>query len=266
MTRKNNGFTLIEMSMVLVAIGLLIGALLGGYSLIRNTRLLSIGADVELYKNAVASFLDKYKYLPGDLPKATTFWRTDSNCPNTMENAVPKMETCDGNGDTYVGDSEGSALGDASRWHETYRFWQHLANAGFISGNYNGTVSSRSELGTDPGMNIPASKIPGNGFTLMHVIPGAASGVYSAYYHHAMIYGAPVGPRASTYKPALQPREAFMIDKKLDDGKPGKGLLLAFTPDLKETKDCADTSAEETAVYNIEKDDISCSLIFITGF
>lgn len=266
MPAKNNGFTLIEMSMVLVAIALLAAAIISGQALIRHSRLMNISADVEVYKNATLSFRNKYKYLPGDLPNATTYWGSDVACPVTPANAVPKKETCNGNGDAFIGDSNGSAYGNANNWYESYRYWQHLANAGFINGAFNGALSSRSGKGADPGMNIPSGKILGNGYSMLHVLPGIAPGVYNSNYHHVFIYGAPVGAKASTYGPGIMPSEALMIDKKIDDGKPGSGFVLSFTPENEETPDCVSNTSELGAQYNSAREEISCSLIFITGF
>jgi type II secretory pathway pseudopilin PulG len=265
MSKKNQAFTLIEMSMVLISIALLIGAILIGQSLIRNARVLSISADIEVYKNATTSFLNKYKYLPGDMPTATNFWGEDISCPTTPENEIPKMATCNGNGDSYIGDSNGTAYGNANNWYESLRYWQHLTNSGFITGYYNGAISSRTTKGIDPGMNIPKSQILGNGYYMLHVQPGLDIGLYNSNYHHVYIFGAPVTPKASTYGAALPPAEARMVDQKVDDGKPGSGFVLSFTEESEEHTDCVTNKSEIGAQYNIEQDDISCSLIFITG-
>jgi prepilin-type N-terminal cleavage/methylation domain-containing protein len=266
MHKKNQGFTLIEISMVLVAIGLLVGAILAGQTLIRNARLLTINSQVESYKEAIALFKDKYKSLPGDMPNATSFWGADAACPTTAPNDIPKTATCDGNGDTFVGDSNGSIFGGAFRWHESYRFWQHLSNATLIDGSYTGAISRASTLGVAPGMNVPNSKVQGNGFTMLHVLPGPATGAYNANYRHVFVYGTPVSAQASTYNPGLTAAEALMLDQKVDDGSPGTGYVLSFTPDLAATKDCADTNIENTAEYKSLVEGTNCSLIFITGF
>jgi type II secretory pathway pseudopilin PulG len=265
MNQKNTGFTLIEMAMVLVSIGLLIGVVVMGQALVRNARLLSVSADVEIYKNAVASFQNKYRYLPGDMPNAITIWGADNSCPNSPANAIPKTATCNGNGDSYIGDSNGSAFGGATNWQESYRAWQHLSNAGFMDGSFTGALSSRQELGVDPGLNIPASKIQGSGYSMLHVLPGQAAGVYNSNYHHVIIFGTPVGPQASAYGAAINPTEALLIDQKVDDGKPGSGFVLSFTPENPETQFCVSNTSELGSAYDTTVPDISCSLIFITG-
>lgn len=265
MHRKNKGFTLMEMAMVLVSIALLAAAIISAQALIRTSRLVTITADVEIYKDATINFQTKYKYLPGDIPNATTFWGSDVSCPVTPDNDIPKMATCDGNGDAYIGDSNGSAYGNANNWFESFRYWQHLSNSGFIPGNFNGALSSRTEKGVDPGLNIPAGKILGNGYFMLHVIPGLSPGVFNSNYHHVFIYGKPVGPKTSTYGPAILPAEALMLDRKVDDGRPGSGFVLSFTTETEETKDCVTSTTELGSRYNADFDEPACSLIFITG-
>ncbi len=266
MSAKNKGFTLIEMSMVLVCIALLIGAIIIGESLLRNARLLSISSDIEMFKDAAVSFRDKYHYLPGDMPNATTFWGQDASCPNTPPNNLAKTQTCNGNGDGYVGDSNGSAFGGAINWQESYRFWQQLSNAGFTPSLYSGALSSRNTIGMDPGLNIPASKIQGNGYTMLYVLPGQATGTYVSNYNHVIIYGLPVNAQASAYGPGLTPSEALIIDQKIDDGKPNSGFVLTFTPDIELTQNCVLNDPRLGIIYNNIVKDLSCSLIFITGF
>src|ERR1019366_6843373 len=67
------GFTLIEMSIVLVIIGLIVGSVLVGRDLIRAAELRSVISEVEKYKTAVMTFKGKYDCLPGDCANATTF-------------------------------------------------------------------------------------------------------------------------------------------------------------------------------------------------
>ncbi|MGC2854826.1 prepilin-type N-terminal cleavage/methylation domain-containing protein [Novispirillum sp. DQ9] len=66
------GFTLIELSIVLVIIGLLIGGILQGQEMINNTRLKSTVAQVDAITAAVQTFQDKYRALPGDAPNAVS--------------------------------------------------------------------------------------------------------------------------------------------------------------------------------------------------
>ena len=72
--RSHAGFTLIELSIVLVIIGLLIGAVFVGRDLIHAAEIRSTISQIEKTKTAVASFKSKYNCLPGDCPNATDYF------------------------------------------------------------------------------------------------------------------------------------------------------------------------------------------------
>jgi len=65
---KQRGFTLVEISIVLVIIGLLLGGILGGRSLISSMQAKDVVAIVDDLRTATAYFKQRYNYLPGDLP------------------------------------------------------------------------------------------------------------------------------------------------------------------------------------------------------
>ena len=67
-------FSLVELSIVLVILGLLVGGILSGQSLIRAATLRSFVKQHEQHYTAVMSFRDKYSQLPGDMNNATQFW------------------------------------------------------------------------------------------------------------------------------------------------------------------------------------------------
>src|SRR5688572_2241904 len=90
------GFTLIELAIVLVVVGLVTGGIIMGKELIRQSELQSVISDIEHYERAINGFYAKYNYFPGDLPNAEDYWGSDTNCPNTAENNVAKRATCNG--------------------------------------------------------------------------------------------------------------------------------------------------------------------------
>lgn len=68
------GFSLVELSIVLVILGLLTGGILAGQSLIRASELRSVSTELQRYSSAIYSFRDQYMALPGDMLNATSFW------------------------------------------------------------------------------------------------------------------------------------------------------------------------------------------------
>src|ERR1035437_4035806 len=127
------GFTLIEMSIVLVIIGLIVGAVLAGQSLILQAQMRATMKQIESYKTAVATFRDKYSCLPGDCATATSFWPKDPAC--TYQNLRPYIAAP--NGMTCNGDGNGIIYG--YYYNELMLFWQHLSLAGLIQGSFTGT-------------------------------------------------------------------------------------------------------------------------------
>src|SRR3954471_15989161 len=70
---KQVGFTLIELSIVLVIIGLVVGGVLVGQDLIKAAQIRSAVSKIEKYNTAVHTFRTKYNALPGDIPNAASY-------------------------------------------------------------------------------------------------------------------------------------------------------------------------------------------------
>jgi prepilin-type N-terminal cleavage/methylation domain-containing protein len=109
MKTREQGFTLIEIAIVLVIIGLLLGGVLKGQELITGARVRNLIGQQDGIKAAYFGFLDRYRALPGDFKNATT----------TIANT-----TKDGNGDGEI------------KGNEPNYVWEHLARSGFINGAY----------------------------------------------------------------------------------------------------------------------------------
>ncbi len=78
---QKRGFTLVELAIVLVIIGLILGAVLKGQEMIFNAKVKNLVNGFNGLMAAVYSYQDRYGYLPGDDPKASTRWTgaTDGN-------------------------------------------------------------------------------------------------------------------------------------------------------------------------------------------
>lgn len=74
MRLRQSGFSLVEISIVIVVIGLLVGGVLAGRSVIRAAELRAVGTEMNNYVTAIYQFRDKYSGLPGDLVNATLYW------------------------------------------------------------------------------------------------------------------------------------------------------------------------------------------------
>lgn len=110
MKTHQSGFTLIEIAIVLVIIGLLLGGVLKGQELITSARVRNMISQQDGIKAAYFGFLDRYRALPGDYAAASS-------------NIKGVTEVGDGDGQIETG-------------KESVLVWDHLSKAGFINGSY----------------------------------------------------------------------------------------------------------------------------------
>lgn len=262
MSRYNQGFSLLQLALSMVVVGMLFGSIFVGADLIRGAQLTKIITQLDAYVRAVNVFQDRYHELPGDMSNAESYWGSDSTCPTTAYTATPHAKTCNGNGNGHIGDLYTDG-GTSS--YEIYRMWQQLADASLIEGAYNG-ISGNSGSGNEslPTVNVPMWTTKNSGFTMLYVYRPAGDGSYwPLLYGHVLIFGNKV-TNAMTYGPVLTPREAFKMDGKVDDGRPAYGKVMTFKSAL--VPNCTTSDTATASAYNLTYDDLGCSLIFITGF
>lgn len=254
------GFSLVELSIVLVILGLLTGGILAGKSLIRAAELRSVSTNFQRYQAAVNSFRDRYMALPGDITNATSFWGiasgttgNDATCYNTDSTTISDTRlTCNGNGNGRWLVTDG--VSDTSD-PEGFRAWQHLANAGLVEGSYTGTKISGTTRKATPGKNVPAGKISRSGFTFMSYDVTAADTWGWTGQYHGLVFGAESSDQ-ETGEMLLNPEDAWNIDSKLDDGNPAYGLVR----DFRDNTGCHNGTDPATAKYTVSTSTVECSL------
>src|ERR1035437_4647861 len=119
--RKQTGFTLIEIAIVLVIIGLLLGGVLKGQELITSARVRNLAQMQDGFKAAFFGFQDRYRALPGDYAGALA----KANIAGMVDNGA-----CTG-----AINSGGNADGQIQAG-ESIIAWEHMSKAGFITGSY----------------------------------------------------------------------------------------------------------------------------------
>lgn len=124
LSRKQRGFTLIEIAIVLVIIGLLLGGVLQGQQLIENSRVKSAVNDFNGIAAATFSYQDRYGRLPGDDPEAT------SDRGDSWPGAADGSTSGDGDGVLAADITDGFAATG-----EIEYFFRDLRSAGFIAGD-----------------------------------------------------------------------------------------------------------------------------------
>jgi prepilin-type N-terminal cleavage/methylation domain-containing protein len=187
MKRGANGFTLIEIAIVLVIIGLLLGGVLKGQELITGARVRNLISQQDGIKAAFFGFQDRYRALPGDYAAADTNINCSGGCPG--------------------GNGNGRIEANAGQREDIYA-WTHLTSAGFMNGSYTAN-SGVSTIGADNTPTNPYSQY----LQLVY------DGIYGAGTT------ATPGPLKHNLKTGSQVPSDILaeVDRKIDDGKPTSG-------------------------------------------
>lgn len=145
MKTSQKGFTLVEIAIVLVIIGLLLGGILKGQEMITQAKIKNVIADMSGVSAAMYGYQDRYKALPGDDKNAGTRWSTTA--AGTGDGVIQGVYTVAASG----------TVTDATK--EAGFFWHHLRLAGFVSGTgaeqpfnaVSGKMGVQTSDGTAPG-------------------------------------------------------------------------------------------------------------------
>lgn len=218
---NGNGFSLVELSIVLVILGLLTGGILGGQNLMHAAELRTISKEAQEYQTMIHTFKDKYFALPGDMNNATAFWTEATADCTYVPGTATGTQTCDGDGDGSVG------MGGAGEDHERFLFWHHLHLSNLLNANMNGQASSGDDF--QPGVNNPLARYSNASWSFEDF--GLYSGdvrVFDGNYGHSLFFagdhGGPSWPDWAT----MTPEDAWNVDMKVDDGMPAQGKVRAL--------------------------------------
>jgi prepilin-type N-terminal cleavage/methylation domain-containing protein len=212
------GFTLIELSIVLIIVGLIIGGVLVGRDLIHAAEIRAAISEQENFRSAVGAFQSKYNCLPGDCPTALQFF--GSACGDSTTDPITG---CNGDGDGLV-----------VEWpnYENFKFWLHLSLAKMVKGNFTGRAVNDPSLGDIPvvGVNIPRSGLNNMGWNAA-ACGNAMTPFAPPSSMNAFSLGGPPDPNNTSGTLACIPswmsrQEAFTIDSKIDDGLPDSGKVF----------------------------------------
>lgn len=254
-----SGFSLVELSIVLVILGLLTGGILGGQALIRAAELRAVSTEVQRYITATQTFRDKYFALPGDMTNATAFWGKDTTNCNAQPGNAGTPGTCNGDGNGQLQPAAAAGLTG-----EINQYWKQLALAGLIEGTYSGLAGASGHRDAVLGTNSPRSKLGRAGYSIEWggTITGNANPVlYDGTYNNYYIFGGQqvsVPPEA----PVIKPEEAWNIDTKMDDGRARTGNVKPFY----RYNYLANVCANATDEYNLNNSSNQCNLAFVSGF
>jgi prepilin-type N-terminal cleavage/methylation domain-containing protein len=233
-----SGFTLVELAIVLVIIGLLIGGVLVGRDMIEAAAIRSTISQIDRYNTAAHAFQLKYDALPGDISSTQAqklgFYYVSGSLANTI---------AAGNGDSilqgYNADpwTVGGTFGG-----EIAMFFLHLSQAHLIDGMYGAggahvTLEGATINGGSLADDIPGPTADATGIAVGELIPRAKLGNGNYFTigsvdgrNYFVLSGINEIDSAKDVSSTnnLTPLQAYAIDEKMDDGKPGSGKVFAL--------------------------------------
>jgi len=213
------GFTLVEIAIGIVIIGLLFGGILKGQEMISAARIKAVIKNISTIQQAHQTFRGKYDFYAGDFATALLNIPncTAANfCANGNGNMIIGASTVD-----YPNNDQSAATGLPQL--ETTMFWKHLAIADMI-----GDINTDSNPVTPAWGRTHPSCSGCGGYHIMHIATSATPG-NPPLGHYMLIRGMPTGnPNPTTPgSGAMKPLWAFEIDTKIDDGNANAGFVRA---------------------------------------
>lgn len=224
------GFSLVELSIVLVIIGLLTGGILGGQALIKASKLQAQLKDFDAIATAHHAFSDKYACIAGDCRDVASYFPSIAN----------------GNGDGMVD------CWPSSGTNECATYFQALEGAGLIAQRRTSMGATAYEyrqglLGEQSLTYIHyQDRYAGGGYTPATLLGSGAAWINFVNFNSPWANG-----------PALRPEDSLNLDTKIDDGKPFSGKYLSVAgaiPAGTYRTDCTNSSQE----YMLSVPDVSC--------
>jgi prepilin-type N-terminal cleavage/methylation domain-containing protein len=231
LNNRQQGFTLIEIAIVLVIIGLLLGGVLKGQELINTARVRALNNNVDGITAAWFSFQDRYRGFPGDYTQGSV------NLPGV---------TANGDGDGLVDTDNERAL-----------VWVHLQAAGYITGSY--TDNAATVAVDEYGCSVV--DCPDNGF---------GAGMNLSYGHLLQSESAkasPIDAHELITGRGIPVEVLAELDRKVDDGNAGSGAMQLGAAGTgwgggTEIADCQNKTIPDPNLYGLQDPSSNCAAVF----
>lgn len=261
------GFTLVELAIVLVIIGLIVGGVLVGQDLIKAAEIRSTMSDLESYNAAATTFRNKYNGLPGDLLASRA----------SQYGMVTRAGTAgQGDGNSII---EGCTAGSPNLGCETALFWRDLTAAELIPDAYSTATDAAVTAATAAALEPYLPNTPIRDISKVHIFNQSGRN-----YFFIGNMTASAGAISVVSSPsALTPSEATQIDEKADDGLPLTGIVRAVSgfgggaanlddsPTPSASGECASSGIiSGTDQYNVADEnyasELNCSIYYRASF
>ena len=274
----NRGFTLIELSIVLVIIGLIVGGILVGRDMIKTAALQSQIAQIDKYKAAANAFKLKYSGLPGDIPLPSLYGLYQPS----------------GTGGLGLGNNDGLITSQGRNGSdcgvrfsgEITLFWYHLSQAGLIDGAYSAGILEYTSGTATVGNAFPRAKINDAAGIVALGLPatycgtGTGTNTLPASRNFFYIGASDAGSNSLDARyggfwandAAVSPSDSLYMDTKIDDGQPLSGTLQArFSYGTANILPYSDNQysvgcTNASSIYNLSTTKRACWLRFDAGF
>ena len=236
----HSGFTLIELSVVLVIIGLIVGGVMVGRDLINASKVRATVSQLEKFKAATNVFSNKYNGLPGDLFNSANYFAVTNGWNGLVGN----------------GNGLGNGNGNIESWitfpfaelsGEPIVYWGELSAANLIGDTISSTALNYTVSTDIPSTNLlPAAKLGGGNYFAVEVSTS------TNYFILGKVTSTPSG---ATLNYGLTPWQAYQIDIKIDDGSPSSGDATSISRNFDGggvvSSPGANKCASATGIYDI---------------
>lgn len=243
--QAERGFTLVELAIVMIIIGLLIGGILKGQELIGNARVSSSIAQIKAIEVGINTFRDKYSGYPGDI------LNPPAQVPNCTAALAPTCAQV-GNGNSRIG-AAGAGQAIATAANENSAAFAQMTAADMLSG-VDPTIATGTASAAN--VNLISSNISGT-YKLLYDAGSTPTGALGpiAAGHYARWDSTTTAASAATTT-NLNPSQAARVDRKLDDGSAISGAVVALGTGGTAVGNCASVAG----VYNEADSSIGCGL------
>jgi prepilin-type N-terminal cleavage/methylation domain-containing protein len=243
-------FTLVELAIVIVIIGLLVGGVLAGQELIAQAKVRAQLKQFQDFDAAVATFRSKYDFLPGDMPYQTA-QRIGFQTSYIAGQVNP-------NGDGTINDFNGR-VPPRTPWSESKYFFIQTAQAKMLKGDIRTNNDGQFFA---VGVEFPSDKFGNGGIAAISMGDG---GLY--YFMGPTMRRNDTNISTWSYiaeQPPLTAEQAQNIDDKVDDGKPATGKVRPVTitgTDLITEDTSANNCITAGGNYNVADTNLRCRII-----
>lgn len=217
MKKQQSGFTLVEIAIVLVIIGLLLGGVLKGQELVNSAKVKNLANDFRAISSFVYAYQDRFRALPGDDRNANTHVNGGINATAIAGTAV---------GDARINGNWNSVTAT----NESFLFWQHVRLAGLATGTPDTTSNDY---------------IPRNA-------EGGAIGITGDPVLTAPLAATPYPASFYVCSRGIQGRYVRQIDTTIDDGNSITGSVRAMVDGVANQPDATQvTAANDAVLYTV---------------